>query len=92
MPDTPAASAPAAATATDVSALTFEAALEELSTIVRRLEAGQVPLDDAIALFERATLLKSHCDARLASAEARIEQIRLGQDGQPAGVAPFDGA
>lgn len=78
------------APAADVSAMTFEAALEELSGIVRRLEAGQVPLDDAIALFERATALKAHCDARLSAAEARIEQIRVGQDGQAASLTPFD--
>ena len=73
-----------------VATLTFEAALEQLGAIVRQLEGGQVPLDAAIALFERATALKAHCDARLRDAEARIERIRIGSDGQPAGLAPFD--
>ena len=75
----------------DLSALTFEAALEELGRIVRQLEEGAVPLDSAITLYERATLLKGHCDARLRDAEARIELIKLSADGQPLGVAPFDG-
>ncbi len=77
--------------APSISDLSFEAALEQLGGIVRQLEAGQVPLDDAIALYERATALRAHCDARLKAAEARIERIRLGADGSPAGIAPFDG-
>lgn len=76
--------------ATDLSTLSFEDALEQLAAIVRQLEAGQVPLDSAISLYERATALKAHCDARLRDAEARIERIRIGSDGQPAGVSPFD--
>lgn len=74
----------------DLSALSFEAALEELGRIVRQLEEGQVPLDTAITLFERATLLKGQCDAQLRNAEARIERIKLAADGNPTGVAPFD--
>lgn len=77
---------------TDLSALSFEAALEELGRIVRQLEEGQVALDSAITLYERATLLKGHCDARLRDAEERIERIKLSADGQPQGVAPFDGS
>jgi exodeoxyribonuclease VII small subunit len=73
-----------------ISAMSFEAALDELGGLVRRLEAGQVPLDDAIALYERAMALKAHCDARLRNAEARIERIRLNADGVPTGTAPFD--
>jgi exodeoxyribonuclease VII small subunit len=76
--------------ATDLSTLSFEDALEQLAGIVRQLEAGQVPLDSAISLYERATNLKAHCDARLRDAEARIERIRIGSDGQPTGVSPFD--
>lgn len=64
--------------------------MDELGRIVRQLEEGRVPLDDAIALYERATALKRHCDARLQAAEARIEQIRVAADGSVAGVAPLD--
>jgi len=74
----------------DLAGLSFEDALEQLAAIVRQLEAGQVPLDNAIALYERATALKAQCDARLRDAEARIERIRIGSDGQPAGTSPFD--
>ena len=73
-----------------IAEMSFEAALEELGGLVRRLEAGQVPLDDAVTLYERATALKAHCDARLRNAEARIERIRLSSDGTPTGLTPFD--
>lgn len=68
----------------------FESALDELATIVRQLEAGQVPLDQTITLYERATALKAQCDARLRDAEMRIERITSGPGGAATGVAPFD--
>ncbi|GAC1576068.1 MAG: hypothetical protein NVS3B5_07390 [Sphingomicrobium sp.] len=69
----------------------FEAALAELETIVRTLEQGAAPLDQSIELYQRGDALKRHCEARLKSAQARIEQISLGPDGQPSGIRPFDG-
>jgi len=68
-----------------------EAALAELETIVRTLEQGTAPLDQSIELYQRGDALKRHCEARLKSAQARIEQISLGPDGQPSGTRPFDG-
>ena len=76
--------------AANVAELSFEAALEELGRIVRQLEEGQVPLDAAISLYERATTLKAHCDARLRNAESRIERIRLSASGEAVGTAPLD--
>ena len=73
-----------------IDQLSFEAALAELETIVRSLEQGSEPLDKSIELYQRGDRLKRHCEARLAAAQERIEQIRLGPDGQPAGTAPFD--
>ena len=52
----------------DVAALSFEAALEELESIVKGLESGQSKLDDAIAAYERGSLLKVHCEAKLREA------------------------
>lgn len=74
----------------EIDALSFEAALAELETIVRALEQGSAPLDESIALYQRGDALKRHCEARLKSAQERIEQIALGPDGQPQGVKPFD--
>lgn len=72
--------------------LSFEDALKRLEDIVRSLESGEAKLDDAIKLYEEGTRLRQQCTARLDAAQARIEAIRLGPDGRPAGVVPFDGA
>jgi len=66
--------------------MTFEAALRELESIVSRLEHGEVDLEDSIALYERGTALKAHCEQKLKGAEARLEKIVLGPDGQPRGT------
>ncbi len=63
------------ADATNVSALTFEAALKELEGIVAQLEQGQVDLEDSITLYERGQALKAHCENKLKSAESRLEKL-----------------
>lgn len=70
--------------------LSFEEALKRLEEIVRTLEKGEAPLDQSIELYQEGDRLKRHCEARLKEAQARIEQIALGSDGQPAGLKPFD--
>lgn len=72
--------------------MSFEKALAELEQIVTRLERGDVPLEDSIALYERGEALKAHCERVLKSAEMRVEKIRLGADGRPMGVEPLDPA
>ncbi len=74
----------------DIEGLSFEAALAELEQIVRALEQGAEPLDKSIELYQRGDRLKRHCEARLKAAQAKIDQISLGADGQPVGTAPFD--
>ena len=76
----------------DIESLSFEAALAELEQIVRSLEQGQAPLDESIELYQRGDKLKRQCEDRLKAAQARIEQIALGPDGQPQGIKPFDAA
>ena len=73
-----------------VEAMRFEEALKELEGVVTRLEAGDVPLEDSIALYERGAKLKAHCEARLAEAQARIEQITMAENGTPSGTRPFE--
>lgn len=70
--------------------LSFEAALAQLETIVKTLEAGEASLEESITLYERGQALKQQCEAKLAHAQARIERIRVGEDGQAAGSVPFD--
>ena len=76
--------------APDLSQMTFEDALKALEDVVRKLETGEVPLDDSISLYERGELLRKHCQARLDAAQARIEKIVAGPDGKAAGAVPFD--
>jgi len=74
----------------DVSNLTFEKALAELESIVGKLERGDVPLEESIALYSRGEVLRTHCETLLKQAEMRIEKIALGADGSPKGVVPLE--
>ncbi len=67
---------------TDVSALSFEDALAELERIVRGLEGGALKLEDAITAYERGTVLRRHCEAKLAEADARVQAIVAAGDGE----------
>ena len=55
--------------------LTFEESLEKLEDIVKKLESGEVPLDDAIKEFNEAMNLAKKCDEKLKSAEEAITKI-----------------
>ncbi|MCB2106303.1 MAG: exodeoxyribonuclease VII small subunit [Rhodobacteraceae bacterium] len=65
----------AAASNGDIAALGFEDAMRELEDIVRRLESGQVKLDDAVKAYERGAALKEHCARKLADAKMKVEKI-----------------
>ena len=67
--------------AQDVTGLSFEEALAELERIVRALEGGQQKLEEAITAYERGALLRRHCEAKLAQAEARVQAIVERGDG-----------
>jgi len=73
----------------DVKTMSFEAALGELEAIVQKLESGKAPLAESIEIYARGEALKSHCEALLKAAEARIEKITL-RNGQPTGTEPLD--
>ena len=76
--------------AAPITALPFEKALAELEEIVKRLERGDVPLEESVTIYERGEALKRRCDELLRLAEARIEKITLGPDGGATGTTPFD--
>jgi exodeoxyribonuclease VII small subunit len=73
-----------------LDAMTFEDALRALEEVVRKLEGGDVRLDDSITLYERGEELRKLCQARLDAAKARIDRIVQGADGTPSGTQPFD--
>ena len=74
----------------DVQRLTFERAIEELESIVKRLEEGKVPLEESVAIYERGEALKRRCEELLRQAEARVEKITLDASGKPTGTEPLD--
>ena len=75
--------------APEIGAMSFESALRELEGIVARLEQGDVDLEDSIALYERGQALRNHCEAKLKSAEGRLEKLVLGAGG-PVGRETLD--
>jgi exodeoxyribonuclease VII small subunit len=74
----------------DIQKMTFEKAIEELESIVKRLEEGKVPLEESVTMYERGEALKRRCDELLRQAEARVEKITLNAAGKPTGSEPLD--
>jgi exodeoxyribonuclease VII small subunit len=74
----------------DIAKLPFEEALRRLEEIVSQLEGGQVPLEKSIEIYETGNHLRSHCEALLKNAEARIEKITLAPNGAVKGTEPLD--
>jgi exodeoxyribonuclease VII small subunit len=77
-------------TQTDVNKLSFERALEELESIVKRLEDGKVPLEESVTIYERGEALKRQCEELLRQAEVRVDKITTDANGQPTGTTPLD--
>lgn len=59
----------------DIKDMSFEKAMSELETLVRRLEEGRLTLEDAINSYERGTALRAHCEAKLKAAKLKVEQV-----------------
>jgi exodeoxyribonuclease VII small subunit len=60
----------------------FEQALTELEALTERLERGDLPLDEALKLFERGVALTRHCQKALQAAQQKVE-ILLKRGGEP---------
>ena len=70
-------------------AMSFEDAMTELQSVAQRLEAGQVPLEESLKLYERGVELISVCNKLLDGAEQRISLIQCDSDGIT--TKPFEG-
>lgn len=81
MPDKPPA---------DIGKMPFERAIEELESIIKRLEEGKVPLAESVEIYERGEALRQRCEELLKAAEARVEKITTDGKGQAKGSEPFD--
>ena len=64
-------------------ALSFEAAIARLDEIVKALERGQVPLDEALKLFEEGTRLLAASGKQLDEAEQKVMRLMKGPDDAP---------
>lgn len=65
-----------------IAALSFEEALARLERIVASLEQGNLPLGEAVFVFEEGNLLRQHCEKKLSEAKLKIEKvIQVTQDG-----------
>jgi exodeoxyribonuclease VII small subunit len=58
-----------------VTDLSFEQALDELDALVRRMESGDLTLDDSIAAYKRGAELAKHCQSKLSTAEQQIRKL-----------------
>ena len=70
--------------------MTFEQAMARLEEIVKLLEQGEAPLEDALSLFEEDTKLMKKCSAQLDRAEQKVTRLLAGPDGAPV-EEPFQG-
>ena len=77
-------------TSADIQKMPFERAIEELESIIKRLEEGKVPLAESVEIYERGEALKRRCEELLKAAEARVEKITTGADGKAKGSEPLD--
>lgn len=60
----------------------FEDALKELEQIVRKLESGQVSLEESINFYTRGSELKKFCEEKLSKARMKVEMVMRGNSGE----------
>jgi len=69
--------------------LIFEKAYEQLMEIVKKLEEGELSLDESMALFEEGMRLERLCERRLDQAELKISEL-ITREGGAVGIEPFE--
>ncbi len=69
--------------------MSYEEAVERLNRIVTDLEKGNLPLADALSLFEEGTALMKRCTELLDQAEQKVVKLKKGADGSPEEL-PFE--
>ena len=68
---------------TDSDLTTYEALYTRMQTIVTRLEAGELPLHEALALYEEGVAVAAACQRLLDEAELRIQELQAGAGARP---------
>lgn len=62
----------------------FERSIERMEAIVKRMEQGDVPLEEALGLFREGTQLVQTCTEALDKAELEVKKLSKSADGTPA--------
>ncbi len=65
-------------TRTDTAAPSYEAALQELESLVQKMESGQMPLDQLLSGYQRGAELLAYCRAQLDAVEQQISVLDNG--------------
>lgn len=68
-------------TPTPVADLSYEQARDELVSLVSRIESGQVPLEEAMLLWERGEALAKHCQDKLDAAQESLDRVSGAAEG-----------
>lgn len=66
----------------DEKNISFEAAVAELETIVQALEKGDLPLEEAVSLFEKGVRLSRLCSGKLDTAQEKVRRLLVEQEGE----------
>lgn len=69
-------------TAEKLEDMSFEDAMSELETLVKKMESGEAKLEDSIQSYERGVALKKHCETKLKEAQEKIEKITMSDNGE----------
>ena len=69
----------------EIEKMSFEDAIKELTSIVGKIEQGQVPLQDSLEQYEKGMALIKHCRTILQKAEKRIDKISNQEDSEDKG-------
>ncbi len=59
----------------EIESLSFEDGYNRLEQVIRRLEAGELSLDESVALYEEGMRLAKHCERQLDNAELKVTQL-----------------
>ena len=80
------------AEADELAEVPFETALEELESLVEKMETGELSLEDSLAAFERGVKLTRHCQSSLKAAELKVKVLTESGDLEDLNIDSLDDA
>lgn len=78
--------------ADELAEISFESALEELESLVEKMETGELSLEDSLAAFERGVKLTRHCQSSLKAAELKVKVLTESGDLEDLDIDSLDDA